>query len=81
MKNLEDASLEPMPKRGRGRPQIAPGMRQNKPVYFRVNFHEMKRLEAIAKAQATTPSLMCKLWVLERLKGDQDPPISPMPHA
>lgn len=81
MENLELGSLEPMGKRGRGRPQIAPGMRQNRPVMFRVNFHEMRRLGAIAEARGTTPALMCKAWILERLKGEEDPPISPMPNA
>jgi hypothetical protein len=67
MENLELGSLGPLGKRGRGRPQIAPGMRQKEPVMFRYDFHTMKRLRAAGKAEGASVALMCKRWVLERL--------------
>lgn len=58
----------------RGRPEIAPGMRQKHQILFRLDFHRMTRLRALAKAEGTSPSLLCKRWVMERLgrQGEGD---------
>lgn len=55
----------------RGRPEVAPGLRQKHQVLFRLDFHRMKRLKAMAESRGTSPSLLCKRWVLERMGWEE----------
>lgn len=66
-----DDTLDVGKKERRGRPEISPGLRQKHQVLFRLDFQGMRRLRALAKLENTSPSLLCKRWVLERMGKDQ----------